>query len=87
MTTMPTKETNSVCAQLEPLLTMSDLERMLRVDKRTIARLIKRGQLPRPLKLGGSNRWKTADIAAALDVLGHRHDSTGKAAEELVLVR
>ena len=43
-------------AHLEPLLTVEDLERMLRVDRRTIARLCKKGQLPTPLKLGGSNR-------------------------------
>jgi len=57
-------------APLEPLLTVTDLERILRVDKRTIARLCKRGQLPRPLKIGGSNRWKAEAIAAALEVLG-----------------
>ena len=36
--------------------TVADLERLLRVDRRTVARLVKRGQLPPPLKLGGSNR-------------------------------
>jgi predicted DNA-binding transcriptional regulator AlpA len=56
-------------APLEPLLTVEDLERMLRVDRRTIARLYKKGQLPPPLKLGGSNRWRTADIAEAIERL------------------
>jgi len=59
----------AVRAPLEPLLTVEDLERLLRVDKRTVARLCKRGQLPKPLKLGGGNRWKAEDIAAAIDVL------------------
>jgi predicted DNA-binding transcriptional regulator AlpA len=54
-------------APLEPLLTVTDLERILRVDKRTIARLCKRGQLPRPLKIGGSNRWKAEALTAALE--------------------
>jgi predicted DNA-binding transcriptional regulator AlpA len=54
---------------LEPLLTVEDLERLLRVDRRTVRRLWKRGQLPQPLKLGGSNRWKAEDIAAALERL------------------
>jgi predicted DNA-binding transcriptional regulator AlpA len=57
---------------LEPLLTTSDLERLLKVDRRTITRLVKRGELPAPLKLGGSNRWRPEAIAAALDRLGPR---------------
>jgi predicted DNA-binding transcriptional regulator AlpA len=54
-------------APLEPLLTVEDLERLLRVDRRTIARLCKRGQIPPPLKLGGSNRWRADEIARTLD--------------------
>jgi excisionase family DNA binding protein len=57
---------------LEPLLTTSDLERLLKVDRRTISRLVKRGELPAPLKLGGSNRWRAEDINAAIDRLGRR---------------
>jgi predicted DNA-binding transcriptional regulator AlpA len=56
----------------EPLLTTRDLGRLLKVDRRTINRLVKRGQLPRPLKPGGSNRWRPEDITAALDRLGDR---------------
>ena len=43
---------------LEPLLTTSDLQRLLKVDRRTVGRLVKRGELPVPMKLGGSNRWR-----------------------------
>jgi predicted DNA-binding transcriptional regulator AlpA len=57
---------------LEPLLTTTDLERLLKVDRRTITRLVKRGELPAPLKLGGSNRWRPENINAAIDRLGHR---------------
>jgi predicted DNA-binding transcriptional regulator AlpA len=57
-------------APLQPLLTVEDLERLLRVDRRTVARLCKRGQLPVPLKLGGSNRWRAEDITKALNRLG-----------------
>jgi predicted DNA-binding transcriptional regulator AlpA len=57
---------------LEPLLTTPDVERLLQVDRRTITRLVKRGELPAPLKLGGSNRWRPEDINAAIDRLGHR---------------
>jgi predicted DNA-binding transcriptional regulator AlpA len=50
------------CGPLEPLLKVGDLERVLRVDRRTVARLVKLGQLPRPIKVGGSNRWRLQDI-------------------------
>jgi len=67
---MNIKETDVAArAQPEPLLTVEDLERMLRVDRRTIARLCKKGQLPPPLKLGGSNRWRVKDIAEAIEQL------------------
>ena len=71
-------------AHLEPLLTVEDLERMLRVDRRTIARLCKKGQLPPPLKLGGSNRWRVKDIEDALDLLLVESNSTHKQEEALV---
>jgi predicted DNA-binding transcriptional regulator AlpA len=57
---------------LEPLLTTADLVRLLQVDRRTITRLVKRGQLPVPLKLGGSNRWRPGEISAAIDGLDRR---------------
>jgi predicted DNA-binding transcriptional regulator AlpA len=53
-------------ALLEPLLTIDDLERLLRVDRRTVDRLCKKGQLPRPLKLGGGNRWRIREIKQIL---------------------
>jgi predicted DNA-binding transcriptional regulator AlpA len=66
---------------LEPLLTVEDLEQLLRVDRRTVRRLCKRGQLPEPIKLGGGNRWRSQDIADAIATLQHRHRR-----EELVCV-
>jgi predicted DNA-binding transcriptional regulator AlpA len=64
-------------SSLEPLLTVTDLERILRVNRRTITRLWKRGQLPAPLKLGGGNRWRPDAVAAALRVLesGQRREN------------
>ena len=46
MTTSTNNTTNAARPQLEPLLTIDDLVRLLRVDGRTIRRLWKRGQLP-----------------------------------------
>jgi predicted DNA-binding transcriptional regulator AlpA len=56
--------------QMDPLLTVEDLERLLRVDRRTLSRLWKSGRFPKPLKLGGSNRWRAEDVARAIDRLG-----------------
>lgn len=50
-------------SELTPLLTIKDLERLFHVDKRTISRLCKKGQIPPPLKVGGSNRWRADEIA------------------------
>jgi predicted DNA-binding transcriptional regulator AlpA len=72
-------------APLEPLLTVEDLERLLRVDRRTVRRLCQRGQLPMPLKLGGGNRWRAGDVADALDAL--RHCRVDRPAEEPAPVR
>ena len=56
----------------QPLLTTSDLEQLLKVDRRTVSRLVKRGELPMPMKLGGSNRWRPEEISAAIDRLSRR---------------
>ena len=56
----------------EPLLTTSDLVELLKVDRRTVTRLVKRGELPMPMKLGGSNRWRPEEISAAIDRLSRR---------------
>jgi predicted DNA-binding transcriptional regulator AlpA len=60
---------------LKPLLTIADLERLLRVTRRTIARLCRRGDLPVPIKIGGSNRWKAEDIER---VLARRDDNASQ---------
>jgi predicted DNA-binding transcriptional regulator AlpA len=67
---------------LEPLLTTSDLEQLLKVDRRTLARLVKRGELPVPMKLGGSNRWRPEEISAAIDRLCRRVGRKTKPAAE-----
>ncbi len=65
------KPTNQVSG-IQPLLTVEDLEQLLRVNRRTVSRLCKSGQLPQPLKLGGGNRWRVKDIVDAVDSLKSR---------------
>jgi predicted DNA-binding transcriptional regulator AlpA len=69
-------------APLEQLLNVADLERLLRVDRRTVRRLWQRGQLPRPIKVGGGNRWKSAEVADALGLLGSERDPTRTSEDE-----
>jgi excisionase family DNA binding protein len=61
----PTEPTTHTA--LEPLLTVSDVERLLGVNRRTVRRLCKKGKLPPPLKVGQQLRWKPEEIAAALE--------------------
>ena len=56
----------------QPLLTVSDLEALLKVKRETVKNLVKRGELPMPIKLGGSNRWRPEEISATLDRLSRR---------------
>jgi predicted DNA-binding transcriptional regulator AlpA len=69
MTAKNMKKGDAARTPLEALLTVEDLEHLLRVDRRTLARLWNRGKFPRPLKLGGSNRWRAEDVAEAIDRL------------------
>jgi predicted DNA-binding transcriptional regulator AlpA len=72
---MNKKTTNAPARSLpEPLLTVEDLERLLRVDARTIRRLWKRGRFPLPLKIGGQNRWRAEEVNEALELLAVERD-------------
>ena len=54
---------------------MSDTERLLsgpeaavvlRISERTLARLVRAGRLPEPLRVGNQRRWRHADLLAAI---------------------
>jgi excisionase family DNA binding protein len=48
---------------VEPLLVnASEVARMLSVSKTTLWRLRASGRLPRPVRIGGSIRWRIAEI-------------------------
>lgn len=44
------------------LLTTKDLARLLQVSTRTLRRWQRGGHVPPPLRIGGSLRWRAADI-------------------------
>ena len=58
----------------EALLSGRDLEALLKLSGRTIARLVASGALPRPIVLGGSRRWRARDISALTDGESGRHE-------------
>lgn len=58
-----TRESNA----MQSLLTIDDLERLLKLHRRTIARLCAAGRFPRPVKIGSSNRWKREDVERVLN--------------------
>ena len=44
------------------LITRYELSQLLKLSGRTIARLLAKGGLPSPIKVGCSDRWRIADI-------------------------
>ena len=48
------------------LLRVGDVAEILDLGVSTIWRQVRKGQLPAPLQIGGSTRWRRADIEAQL---------------------
>jgi excisionase family DNA binding protein len=40
------------------LITAKELARMLQVSTRTVWRLLKAGEIPKPIRIGGMVRWR-----------------------------
>ena len=53
----------------EPYFTIADVAGMLQVTRRTISRWCAGNKFPRPVKVGGCNRWKAQSVLAFLDQL------------------
>ena len=64
------------------MLTVNDLEDLFQISGRTIARLCKRGDLPSPVKVGGSNRWRASEIAEIIETPGFMGQSLNLDEEE-----
>ncbi|QJD16574.1 helix-turn-helix transcriptional regulator [Paracoccus sanguinis] len=46
------------------LLTARDVSALLNIGVSSVWRKVKEGNLPQPVKIGGSTRWRRADIEA-----------------------
>src|ERR1700733_13912309 len=67
---MPAKPKTLIAAQnLTPLLNSADLQQLLRISRRTLDRFCLIGLLPRPLKIGNTNRWRLEEVKQALEKL------------------
>lgn len=47
---------------VDTLLTAEDLAQMLKVSERTLWRLLSAGRIPNPVRIGGSTRWRLAEV-------------------------
>lgn len=47
---------------VDTLLTAEDLAQMLKVSERTLWRLLSAGRIPNAVHIGGSTRWRLAEI-------------------------
>jgi predicted DNA-binding transcriptional regulator AlpA len=59
---------------LDPLLPLSALVETLQRSRASIYRDVKRGAFPKPLKLGGSSRWRRSDVEAFIENLVSERD-------------
>ncbi len=56
--------------RIDELLTRNELTRILKLCGRSIDRLLKTGELPMPIKVGKSFRWRQAEIAEYIRLAG-----------------
>lgn len=66
-----TRESNQAAPEVEagrrgpvnpPLISVDELASMLGVSTRTLWRLLSAGKLIKPIKVGGSTRWRRSDV-------------------------
>lgn len=56
-------ERHSTPVNLPELLTIRELAKALKLSPRSIWRLVRNRQLPLPIRIGGSIRWRAEDIS------------------------
>jgi len=50
-----------------PLMTLTEVKTRLSIGQSTVYDLVKRGELPKPLKIGAAARWLPEDIERFLE--------------------
>lgn len=75
---MQSKVASSVTADEKALLSLEDAAMSLAISKRTLCRLIARGDFPPPLKIGRASRVSRRDLVHYVDqLLLSRGDTRG----------
>ena len=59
----PTPNPSCRPSSLPELLTIRELARALKLSPRSIWRLVRNRQLPSPIRIGGSIRWRVVDVS------------------------
>lgn len=60
----PTPNPSTLPSSLPELLTIRELAKTLKLSPRSIWRLVRNRQLPSPIRIGGSIRWRVADVSS-----------------------
>lgn len=60
--------TNPTASSEKAFVTVRQLAIMLQVSPRTLARMRRAGQLPAPVRRGGSVKWRMDEVARWLDI-------------------
>jgi predicted DNA-binding transcriptional regulator AlpA len=61
--------------QVPQLLTIHELSGLLKISHRSIWRLVRQGQLPAPIRLGSSSRWRSDQIVVWINAQGVSSDA------------
>jgi predicted DNA-binding transcriptional regulator AlpA len=56
------------------MLSVTQVMARLNIGKTAVYDLVKRGDLPKPVKIGGSSRWIPEEIDAAIEVMKSKRD-------------
>ena len=63
---------------MRELLTLQDLCSKTGVHRSSVYRLVRRGEWPKPLKLGASSRWLATEVDAALQRAADARDNPNR---------
>lgn len=59
---------NEQTARPAELLSVEEVGQMLGISSRTVWRMVSAGEIPEPVKIGGSTKWRRSDIQAMIDL-------------------
>ena len=70
MTLLPPETVSQSSSEIPPLMTVNEIAKVLRVSTRSVWRLLTNGKIVKPIRIGGSIRWRRSDVAEWLAKYG-----------------